>query len=62
LRRRALRHNTRREKEVRGFEANGCSQACKKAIHSYGKGGLPEEKGWGKKGEKRSIGGTEGGG
>jgi len=35
---------------------------CKEAIHGYGKGGIPEEKGWGGKGETARVGGTDGGG
>jgi len=52
----------RREKKVRGFEANNRRKTCKETIHGYRKGGLSEEKGWGKKGEDRRVGGTEGGG
>jgi len=59
-RRRSLRHDTRREKKVRGFEADGCRKTCKKTIHGYGKGGIPEEKGWGKEGENGRVGGTDG--
>ena len=51
----------RQKKKVRGFEANGCRNACKEAIHGTGKGGS-EEEAWGKKGEKGRVGGTGGGG
>jgi len=51
----------RREKKVRGFEANGTRKACKKTIHRYGKRGLAKEKGWGKKGEERRVGSPGGG-
>jgi len=62
LRRGSLRHDTRRKTKIRGFEADGRRKTCKEAIHGYGKGGLPEEKGWGEKGEKGRVGGTDGGG
>jgi len=61
-RRGSLRRDTRRKTEIRGFEAHGCHKACKKAVHSYGEGSLSEEKGWGEKGEKGRVGGTNGGG
>jgi len=62
LRRRSLWHDTRRKKDIRGFEADGRNKACKKAAHGYGKGGLSEEKGWGEKGKERTVCGTDGGG
>jgi len=59
---RSLRRNKRREKIGRGFETDRRHKMCKETIQGYGKGGLPEEEGWGKKGEERRVGGTEGGG
>jgi len=48
--------------KIPGFEADGRRKTCKETIHGYRKGGLQEEKGWGEKGEKRRVGGTNGGG
>jgi len=47
---------------VRGFEANGYRETCKKAVHGQGKGGLSEQEGSGKKGEERRVTATSGGG
>jgi len=52
----------RRKTKIRGFEAHGRRKTCKEAIHGYRNGGLPEAKGWGKKGEKGRVGGTDMGG
>jgi len=44
------------------LEGDNRHKTSKETIHGYRKGGLSEEKGWGKKGEERRSSGTEGGG